>query len=581
MSEVLVTKLASALKQDVARKHNLPVSSLTMTPEQDAAFLQRLDKGSLVEVDMELIRDLRQVAKFTYKVKVEPTRNQREETQKAFLDRNRGCLAWRGDGFLSAAASRSESPDQCGREPSPIIRTLLLAKRIVGYLTRNYSGPAIPRHGPGTTYFKYDTRYTKYRYLERDVPEAIMLRMAELFRPSGASEFVDGLPTLNVCRLSCVPKDARGPRLVAPHLASAMWAQQAVLDAIEDMLETEEGLLSTHILYEDERVVSLQLRDQSINRRVAQLGSKYPDLYATLDLKDASDRISLRLVEFLFRGTTLLEDLKAVRATHVEVDGTTHELFMHAPMGSACCFPVMGISLWALAVATMWTLDTEQHVDPDESFPSKRSLYWATKPFVFGDDVIVPTRYVDAIRTIFSVCGLQINERKTFAGQAFRESCGGEYYKGVDIAPRLLRTADTSDISSVVGLVTLYNAVAPRYYDLSEEILKELLKAPAGIVAFSSDPNEQSCIFVEPTNVAIRLNRQIGNVVRYHPGYQCYQVLVRRLIREEETGIDPRVDSRARLYEALAGRAQKARPGRSCLGWESQGSHEAQRWLCV
>lgn len=580
MSTLLVSELVSALKQDVARRHDLPVSCLTMTPEQDAAFLQRLDKGSLVECDMNLIRDLRQVAKFAYKLKVEPTQNQREKTQKAFLDRNRDCHLDRRGVFLSAAASLSEAPDRHGYDDSPIIRTLLLAQRIIGYLTRNYAGPGIPRHGPGTTFFKYDTRIAKYRYLERDVPEALMLRMPELFRPSGSSDFVDGLPTLNVCRLSCVPKDARGPRLVAPHLASAMWAQQAVLDAIEDMLATEVGLLGTHVLYEEHRVVSLQLRDQSINRRIACLGSKNPELYATLDLKDASDRISLHLVEFLFKGTTLLEDLKAVRATHVEVDGECHELHMHAPMGSACCFPVMGMSLWALATATMWTLDCERHVDPHAALPSKKELYWATKPFVFGDDVIVPTAYIDAIRIIYSVCGLQINERKTFFGHSFRESCGGEYYKGVDISPRLLKNADTSIVSSVISLIVLYNYMAPRYYDLSEEILRALLKVRPGIVAFSSDPNESSCIYVPQTNVAIRLNRRIGNTVRYHADYQCYQVLVVRMVNEREAA-SPLLDSRARLYESLLGRPLRGTEEKSSKEWESQDSHEARRWLRV
>jgi hypothetical protein len=54
---------------------------------------------------------------------------------------------------------------------------------------------------------------------------------------------------------------------------------------------------------------------------------------------------------------------------------------------------------------------------------------------VFGDDLIYPRRLHCAVVKILNRCGFELNHDKTFVEEPFRESCGGDYYDGVDVRP--------------------------------------------------------------------------------------------------------------------------------------------------
>jgi len=58
-----------------------------------------------------------------------------------------------------------------------------------------------------------------------------------------------------------------------------------------------------------------------------------------------------------------------------------------------------------------------------------------SKVSVFGDDILVPSRAAPLLLDVLSFSGFVPNWKKTFISGHFRESCGGNYFKGVDVRP--------------------------------------------------------------------------------------------------------------------------------------------------
>lgn len=176
--------------------------------------------------------------------------------------------------------------------------------------------------------------------------------------------------------------------------------------------------------------------DQKINRVLAKRASLTND-YATLDMKEASDRVSTMLVELLFKDTPWLKCLMATRSPATELpDGTILQLKKFAPMGSAVCFPVEALTFWVLA----------------ESI--RRSERIEGSIYVFGDDLIVPTALTPHLFELFPKYGLKFNEDKCFTSGPFRESCGCDAYKGIEIQPVRMKELCPKDHREALPLVS-------------------------------------------------------------------------------------------------------------------------------
>jgi hypothetical protein len=83
-----------------------------------------------------------------------------------------------------------------------------------------------------------------------------------------------------VAKLTAVPKDSRGPRLICVHPKEAIWIQQG------QRLKLEAAITSSNLTKG-----RINFTDQTVNGGLALESSKSGRL-ATLDLKEASDRIS-------------------------------------------------------------------------------------------------------------------------------------------------------------------------------------------------------------------------------------------------------------------------------------------------
>lgn len=170
----------------------------------------------------------------------------------------------------------------------------------------------------------------------------------------------------------------------------------------------------------------ISLHDQSKNRSLAQRGSLKRD-YATIDLSSASDSVTFSLVERVFRNTPLYYSLCTVRSPRTELpNGVIVDLEKYAPMGAGTCFPVECTIFSAII-----------------SLANKRQgvhTYYR----VYGDDLVVHRDIYDEVIKLLQLLHFHVNEDKSFAPDApFKESCGIECYKGVDVSPvRLSRKYD-------------------------------------------------------------------------------------------------------------------------------------------
>jgi hypothetical protein len=83
---------------------------------------------------------------------------------------------------------------------------------------------------------------------------------------------------------------------------------------------------------------------------------------------------------------------------------------------------------------------------------------------VYGDDIIVPTEMATSTMVTLETFGLRVNHSKSYCTGFFRESCGGDYYKGVDITPVYCRQWDfTGKLVQPNGLAA-YVSMSNQFY---------------------------------------------------------------------------------------------------------------------
>lgn len=254
------------------------------------------------------------------------------------------------------------------------------------------------------------------------------------------------------CEIRFVPKDSRGPRTISKEELGAIQGQMAFNDFLTQYLEYKSA---GRILFSD----------QSVHRELAKKSSQDRS-HATLDLKEATDRFRLSVVSYITQNSPLYrEATRTLRAeTFSTTDGASFALTKYANMGSGLCFPTLGLLVYIAAVTSL----TEVR---------KVSKTEASTVYVYGDDVICRSADFSAVTRGLERLGLKINRDKSFVRGFFRESCGGDYYKGQSVAPIRLKLANE-------GLPTIKdcrNGVIPVSEDLGiialERHCRELVDA--------------------------------------------------------------------------------------------------------
>lgn len=283
-----------------------------------------------------------------------------------------------------------------------------------------------PRHSSGATADSY-TNLEK-RLVVRNIPSLMGvynlsyffngLNHAKWYRSN--KEFVTTEPNSKV---TLVPKDSRGPRIICMEPHERMFIQKGLMHKIYDHIESTSPAKGR-----------VNFTKQHINQRLA-YESSISQKYATIDLKDASDLVSWDLVKQVVPGEWAVA-LEATRSAFADLPNETVALKKFAPMGSALCFPIEAIVFYAIAT----------QVTPE---------VW-----VYGDDIIVPTHLAGAVMDLLEEYGLVVNREKSLYKGFFRESCGGDYYKGQNIVPIRCKSVDLESIYALAN--SLAEAFDPR-----------------------------------------------------------------------------------------------------------------------
>lgn len=297
------------------------------------------------------------------------------------------------------------------------------ARSLLTMLFREFDPKNIfPRHGPGAVATRQQLQ-EKYTWTNVSAKITQVYPFDEYFSPSmgAVCDEYDGYPSITdhdlPARVVLVPKDSRGPRLISCEPVDYQWVQQGLGTAIVRHVEM-------HPLTR----FNVHFTDQGPNQRGALLGSS-TGRYATLDLKEASDRVSLALVRLLFP-PQLFEYLEACRSSATVLpNGEVLKLRKFAPMGSCLCFPIMALTIWAILTAAAPDEDTRESI------------------LVYGDDVVVPTAYAENAMEQLESFGLKLNHDKCCISGLFRESCGVDAFRGVNVTPVRLRTVWSSSPS--------------------------------------------------------------------------------------------------------------------------------------
>jgi len=327
------------------------------------------------------------------------------------------------------------------------IASLLFASTFSKIDSDVYYGRLIPKHGPGAT---ADSLYGNQKFRQVTWPCRLepYFPYGEMVLPNWSFweqlEEVDFLePDAEIpVRVVSVPKTMKTPRIIAIEPTAMQYAQQAILrsfrEAIRDQLPN--------------RFIGLD--DQTPNQRMAHRGSSKGDL-ATLDLSEASDRVSIELVSKLLANHRHLHDaVMACRSRRALMpSGDVVFLAKFASMGSALCFPMeAAVFLTAVFVGIEQDLGRPLTRRDVESYVGRVRI--------FGDDIIVPVDHVRSVMHSLHSFGMKVNANKSFWKGKFRESCGKEYYDGTDVSiVRVRRFIPSSrkNVQEIISTVSLRN----------------------------------------------------------------------------------------------------------------------------
>ena len=331
----------------------------------------------------------------------------------------------------------------------------------------------VPRHGPGSTAErilgnkKYNLKQW-HRRLDYSFPsELFCIPNFGYVGELGGIEYVDPEHETPV-RVISVPKTLKTPRIIAVEPVCVQYTQQSLMEVLVDLLESHRLTAGR-----------INFRDQTVNQKMALSSSKDGRL-STIDLKDASDRVSAQLVwEMLSAHPGIRRAVFDCRSLRAEVPGRgVISLSRFASMGSALCFPIEAMVFYTIILSAM-TRRTGQRL-------TLKSLLRASESVrVYGDDIIVPVESVQDVWDELEWFNLRVNDRKTFRTGKFRESCGLDAYDGIPVTPvycrRLLPTSrhDAAELISAVSLGNqLYQAGYWRAATYVRQHVESLAKIP-------------------------------------------------------------------------------------------------------
>lgn len=273
-------------------------------------------------------------------------------------------------------------------------------------------------------------------------------------------------------RVIAVPKDFRGPRIIAAEPVLHQLVQQGLKESLVRYIERDSLLRG-----------AVNFTHQDFNRKAAMEGSIDGSL-STIDLTDASDTVRRRHVNFLFSHLPAVRDLLMQAVTrYVEVPGVDGEVEItsYATMGSALCFPMEAIVYACTALCGVYRKLVNEERNKLGSFRGFgsmiRYLIERSHLLVYGDDIIVRSEFAEAVIRQLELAGFKPNRAKCCYKGRFRESCGADCLFGVDVTPlrpRKLPGCLSSELTPV-GLLEQVQSFFNRGYGQASLTIAEFL----------------------------------------------------------------------------------------------------------
>lgn len=281
-----------------------------------------------------------------------------------------------------------------------------------------------------------------------------------------------GLPLRQVVpgnRFVVVPKDGKTDRGICVEPGGNLYLQKGIGSYLKERLgavglyvwKQPRADLSDPTQWTPDRPMA-----EKIHRTLAREGSRYGE-WCTIDLSNASDTVCRELVKWLIPDDwySLMEDVRSKKTLFPRdfvgplKKGETrkriwdwHVLHKFSSMGNGFTFE-LETAIFAAIVHGVTGLT------PGRDF------------FVFGDDIVVPTRYSKDVLAALKCFGFTPNPKKSFDAGPFRESCGGDFFIGYDVRPYQIKTLGTS----IIELKALHNGlVGKRLYRAARCVLDSM-----------------------------------------------------------------------------------------------------------
>lgn len=445
-TESQIPKLFGGLTKHLFNTDGVPISADVENP----AYCRETATSAL--------KGIRQLGYLLYKLELPPTEDQVHEVLKTFIETDKGLPE------ISQLLFQEQSQD------TPFLKEVLHLSRMLIQCVLANADPksGIPKHGPGAVATGENThekhvfkRYYHELAREYDYGDWFFYNASHLAEGYEALQNLEEL-IAGTAKVVLVPKDSRGPRLISCEPLEYQWIQQAQLQVLVKTIESHPLTIGL-----------VNFTDQTVNRELALRSSRTRE-FATLDMKEASDRVSLSLVKALFP-ENWYRALYASRSPSTMLpDGRIVHLKKFAPMGSAVCFPVEALVFWAISTSSLivhnagLTIQLRNQAEGYPYFPElveilrRIRLYGSTIKYdrtregldfidasflrrkdvsvwVYGDDIICHSDNHGVVLKHLEAVGLKANQSKCCTNGSFKESCGCDAFDGVDVTPARMR----------------------------------------------------------------------------------------------------------------------------------------------
>lgn len=328
-----------------------------------------------------------------------------------------------------------------------------------------------PRFGPGAV----------AEHLSQWRRRALLARIGDyVANPFVTHEHPDDLVGHQTSRLCAVPKDWNKDRLITVEPVVATLLQQSA----------RAYLYTSFLAGNPPRVWKNFWKDMPDTQRARALASSASGRLATIDLSDASDRISYDLVQRVMPGHVMAW-LDVARTPYFQFDGETQCLHIYGGMGNATTFLVETLIFRAYVEAV------------------GRAYGITPMCTVFGDDIICNSELFDRGLLERDDCPFfKVNRVKSFGSRSsFRESCGVFAYKGIDVSAPKIAVTDNLSVADLWRRLSKSSFASEQRLAMEIAMTRELKNLPFlidGLAAISEPGLEYDALPPERWNSSLQ-----------------------------------------------------------------------------